>query len=419
MTPNLETAKQLDQADPLRKFRDEFHLPHVDRKKDLYFVGNSLGLLPKRTASYITEELERWAECGVRGHFTGERPWMAYHECLTEPMAALVGGELDEVVIMNTLTVNLHLMMCTFYRPTDKRNKILIEQHAFPSDKNAVESQMRLHGYDPSECLIELVPDSEQQFRVEQIKEVIKQNRDSLALIMLPGVQYYTGQVFDMPGLVEAAHEFDIPIGLDLAHAAGNVEMQLHDWNVDFACWCSYKYLNSGPGSMAGCFVHRKHATNVHLERLAGWWGHDKKTRFEMSGEFKAIATAEGWQLSNPPILSLAAVRASLDVFSEAGGMGPLNEKSKQQGDFFRACLSDRLGNRVSAITPAESSGCQLSLEVQLEEIAGKEVYEKLESKGIRTDWREPNVIRAAPVPLYNSFEDIWQFVEALHACLD
>jgi kynureninase len=417
--PSLESAIELDQNDGLREFRNQFVFPHANGKQDLYFVGNSLGLMSKRVETYIAEELKKWGELGVRGHFEGDNSWMAYHEYLTGPMANLVGGNDDEVVMMNTLTVNLHLMMCTFYRPTKSRNKILIEQHAFPSDKNAVESQIQLHGFSPAECLIELQPDSDQQFTVDSIAETIRKHKNELALILLPGVQYYTGQVFDMKAITKIAHDHGIAIGFDLAHAAGNISMQLHEWDVDFACWCSYKYLNSGPGSVGGCFIHDRHAKNTSLNRLAGWWGHDKKTRFEMSGEFSAIATAEGWQLSNPPILSLAAIRASLDVFTEAGGMDPLCKKSRDQHSFFREALESQLGERVHVISPAENSGCQLSLEVKLKSVEGRSIYEALEHNGIRTDWREPNVIRAAPTPLYNTFEEIWRFVEALSDCLE
>lgn len=415
---SLEAARQLDQNDPLAKFRDEFFLPHCDGKPDVYFVGNSLGLLPKRTESYVKRELEQWAELGVRGHFSGDLPWMAYHEFLTDNMASIVGGQANEVVTMNTLTVNLHLMMATFYRPTPQRNKILIESHAFPSDKNAVESQIRLHDFIPQECLIEVEPDDGDLISMEKICQAIDYFSDSLALILLPGVQYYTGQVFDMKRITEVAHTHGIHVGFDLAHAAGNLELHLHEWNVDFACWCTYKYMNSGPGSLAGCFIHQRHATNIRLDRLTGWWGHDKQTRFQMKGDFTAIPTAEGWQLSNPPILSMAAIRASLDVFAEAGGMQPLNEKSRVQGQFFRDCLQQRLGDRVSIIAPPERSGCQLSLEIQLDGVDGKMIHDALEDKGVRTDWRDPNVIRAAPTPLYNTFEDIWQFVDVLTDCL-
>ena len=415
---DLKAARQLDKDDSLREFRDQFHIPHVDGQPDLYFVGNSLGLMPKRTASYVQEELQRWGQLGVRGHFSGERPWLAYHEILTEPMAAIVGGQANEVITMNTLTVNLHLMMATFYRPTKRRNKILIEHQAFPSDKNAVESQIRLHGFSPNDSLIEVVPTTGELLTTDSICRMIKENRDTLALILLPGVQYYTGQVLDMPAIVDVAHEHNIEVGFDLAHAAGNVPLEMHDWDVDFACWCSYKYLNSGPGSMAGCFIHERHATNTKLNRLAGWWGHDKETRFDMSGEFSAIATAEGWQLSNPPILSLAAIRASLEIFAEAGGVTALNKKSRRQGEFFRQCLDQRLGERVNVLSPAEDSGCQLSLEIQLDGVEGESVQASLEARGVRTDWREPNVIRAAPTPLYNSFEDIWRFVDVLNDAL-
>lgn len=414
MKPTLESARELDHEDPFRKFRNKFHLPRIKDEPDIYLVGNSLGLLPKRTEGFIKQELEKWAELGVRGHFSGEYPWLSYHEALAEPMAAIVGGHPDEVITMNTLTVNLHLMMATFYRPSGSRNKILIEKHAFPSDKNAVESQIRLHGNSPENCLIEVEPDNGELFSTDRVLETIETHRDSLALILLPGVQYYSGQVFDMQRITAVAHQYDLTIGFDLAHAAGNIPMSLHDWDVDFACWCSYKYLNSGPGSLAGCFIHRRHATNTKLDRLAGWWGHDKQSRFEMEGNFKAIPTAEGWQLSNPPILSLAAVRASLEVFAEAGGVEKLSKKSKRQGRFFRECLQQRLGDQVHAISPEQESGCQLSLEVNLDGVNGHDVHQALESKGVRTDWREPNVIRAAPTPLYNTFEDIWKFVDLL-----
>ncbi len=416
---SLDKAKQLDANDPLASFRDQFFIPHENGNPDVYFVGNSLGLLPRSTESHIKLELDRWSSLGVRGHFTDNTNWMGYHELLTETMADLVGANPVEVVTMNTLTVNLHLMMATFYQPTDSRKKILIEGHAFPSDKNAVESQIRLHGYSPIDSLIELRPDEGEIFSTRHICETILQNRDTLAMILLPGVQYYTGQVFDIETITKVAREFDIPIGFDLAHAAGNIEMRLHDWAPDFACWCTYKYMNSGPGSVAGCFVHERHATNTKLDRLAGWWGHDKATRFKMAGDFAAIPTAEGWQLSNPPILSLAAIRASLDVFKSAGGMGELNKKSKLQSQFFRDCLTRTLGDRVSPISPADISGCQLSLEVNLEGVAGKSVHDALESNGIRTDWREPNVIRAAPTPLYNTFEEIWRFVQELSQILN
>lgn len=414
----LDEARELDRTDSLAEFRGQFHIPHVDKIEDLYLVGNSLGLVPRRTADYVQEELNRWANLGVRGHFCGSPNWASYHECLANPMAELVGATASEVITMNTLTVNLHLMMATFYRPAEGRSKILIEAHAFPSDKNAVESQIQLHGYSAGESLLEVPPDNQGLLETETICNMIDEHADSLALILLPGVQYYTGQVLDMKTIAKCARRNRVVIGFDLAHAVGNVALELHDWEVDFACWCTYKYLNSGPGSLAGCFVHERHARNTALPRLAGWWGHEKETRFQMAGDFNPIPTAEGWQLSNPPILSLAAIRASLDVFSEAGGMSVLVEKSKRQGAFFRRCLANRLGNQVQSIAPPAASGCQLSLEVKLEGIEGRSVYEALEEKGVRTDWREPNVIRAAPTPLYNRFEEIWEFVDLMVCCL-
>ena len=414
MEPTLEFAKQLDAQDTLREFRDEFVLPGSGDQTDIYFVGNSLGLMPRRTEKFIQQELELWGKLGVRGHFMGEHPWLSYHETVAKPMAAIVGAQENEVVTMNALTVNLHLMMATFYRPTDRCKKILIEKHAFPSDKNAVESQIRLHGLDPAECLVELEPDDGELFSTHQVMETIHRYRETLALILLPGVQYYTGQVFDMELITTAAHQHEILIGFDLAHAAGNIPLELHDWDVDFACWCTYKYLNSGPGALAGCFIHEQHATDTSLDRLAGWWGHDKESRFKMDGSFSPIPTAEGWQLSNPPILSMAAVRASLEIFDQVGGIAKLNEKSRMQGEFFRACLAATMGVRVNVIAPPDVSGFQLSLEVQVDGLDGKQVYEQLETSGVRADWREPNVIRAAPTPLYNTFEEIWNFVELL-----
>lgn len=419
---SLKYARELDEKDPLRNFRGKFHIPETDGQPEIYFVGNSLGLQPKQTAEYVARELEQWQRLGVRGHFEGDFPWMPYHEFLTGTMADLVGARVEEVVMMNSLTVNLHLMMATFYRPTAARNKIMIEHHAFPSDHYAVESQIKLHGFDPKTSLVEVKPDSnEETIRTVTICELIEEHKDELALVLLPGVQYYTGQFFDLKTIASAGRAYDIPVGFDLAHAAGNVPMELHDWDVDFAVWCSYKYLNSGPGSVAGCFVHDRHIGNSELNRLAGWWGHDKSTRFKMENRFQPMPTAEGWQLSNPPILSLAAIRSSLDVFNEAGGMAPLRAKSEKLTSFLYGSLKQQLGDKVRSITPTdlESRGCQLSLEIRLDGVEGKSVYEKLESLGVRTDWREPNVIRAAPVPLYNSFEDAWVFVERLERCLD
>ncbi|MCH2183261.1 MAG: kynureninase [Mariniblastus sp.] len=418
-----QEARQLDAADPIAHFRNEFYFPETeDGRQEIYLVGNSLGLQPKITRDFVLQELDAWQSRGVRGHFEGDFPWMPYHEFLSETMAGLVGAQPEEVVVMNTLTVNLHLMMATFYRPQGKRNKILIERQAFPSDYYAVESQARWHGLDPAECMVQVEPDEGQNtLSTEKICQAIHSHRETLAMILLPGVQYYTGQVLDMQAITQTAHEFDIPVGFDLAHAAGNIPLQLSDWDVDFACWCTYKYLNSGPGSIGGCFVNSRHSGNPDCFRLAGWWGDDKATRFRMENQFRAIPTAEGWQLSNPPILSAAAVRASLDIFQRVGGMAPLREKSLQLTRFFRDCLEQRLPGQVEILTPAEPAGhgCQLSLQVDLRDIPGKAVFEQLESAGARTDWREPDVIRAAPVPLYNSFQDVFRFVGELARIVD
>jgi kynureninase len=413
-----EFARKLDQADPLARLQQEFNFPlRADGSREIYLCGNSLGLQPKRARDYVIRELDKWASLGVKGHFDCEHPWMPYHEFLAESSAALVGANPNEVVVMNSLTVNLHLMMVSFYRPTKTRYKIIIEDHAFPSDHYAVESQLRHHGVDPAEGLLLLKPrKGELLLRREDISAVIEAEGDSVALILLPGVQYYTGQVLPMAEITQLAQARGIYVGFDLAHAAGNIPLQLHEWNVDFACWCSYKYLNSGPGSVAGCFIHQRHAGNTGLGRFSGWWGHDKHTRFRMENHFQAIPTAEGWQLSNPPILSLAAVRASLDVFTEAGGMPPLHQKSTLLTGYLRFLLEHHAGQFIQIITPGEpaASGCQLSLSCDARNLSGRELYKQLEENGVTCDWREPNVIRIAPVPLYNRFEDVFRFVEIL-----
>lgn len=417
---NSDEAKQRDESDPLRSFRDRFLLPESDGRTDVYFVGNSLGLQPKRTRELVDEELDRWQRLGVRGHFEGQPGWIDYLSSVTPPMAQLVGAKPHEVVVMNTLTVNLHLMMSTFYQPNGQRREILIEQHAFPSDHQAVASHLRLRGQDPAESLVVLEPTKEDWlFETEAICDAIRQRRDTLALVLLPGLQYYSGQVLDMAAITRVAREYEIPIGFDLAHAAGNISLALHDWDMDFACWCTYKYLNSGPGALGGCFLHERHATNTELPRLAGWWGHRRDTRFQMRPEFSPSPNAEGWQLSNPPILALAGTRASLEVFQEAGGMGPLREKSIQLTGYLRRRLQSELGDQIRVVTPADPrwSGCQLSLEVHSSR-PGREVYDALESAAIRTDWREPNVIRAAPTPLYNRFAEVDQFVATLASLL-
>ncbi len=415
----LSHARKLDAEDPLRRFRDEFHVP-LDKNGTpfVYFVGNSLGLQPKRTSQFVNEVLETWQSEAVRGHFTGEFPWMPYHEFLTAPMARIVGALDDEVVVMNSLTANLHLMMASFYRPAGKKSKILIEGHAFPSDHYAVESHIAARGLDPVENMVVVQPNpTDGCFDIGAICSLIEEQASELALVLLPGVQYYTGQVFEIERLTRVAHSNNVTIGFDLAHAAGNLNLRLHDWGPDFAVWCSYKYLNSGPGSVGGCFIHQRHVKNKNLPRLAGWWGHDKDTRFLMQNDFMPIPTAEGWQQSNPPILSLAAIRASLAVFDEAGGMEPLRKKSELMTGYFVGSIDAHLAGKVEILTP-EPRGCQLSLKVVASGFGGKSVKEALDAAGFATDWREPDVIRAAPVPLYNRFEEIAKFVIALKEIL-
>ena len=410
--PGREFADSLDRQDPLHRFRHEFHVPQgPDAEEEIYFAGNSLGLLPKRTQRYVDAELEKWSRLAVKAHFSGEHPWMPYHELLAEPMAGLVGASPTEVVTMNSLTANLHLMMATFYRPTPERHRILLEERAFPSDDYALESQARFHGFDPAEALVRV--------RSEQVARFLERAGDSIALVLLPGVQYYSGEAFDVAAITRLAHAQGCVAGFDLAHAAGNLVLRLHDWDVDFAVWCTYKYLNSGPGSVGGCFVHARHGRRTDLPRLAGWWGHDKASRFRMESGFRPIPGAEGWQLSNPPILSLAAIRASLDVFMEAGGMEPLREKSLRLTGYLEWLLGREVGDAIEILTPRDPSrrGCQLSLRVK-SNASGRSVFEKLEASGVTADWREPDVIRVAPVPLYNRFAEVHRFVEILRAAL-
>lgn len=403
-----EVALKLDEDDKLKHFREKFHFPdYVD--DIIYLNGNSLGLQPKDTEKYVLKELKDWKKYGVEGHFESETPWLPYHEFLSKPIAKIVGAMDDEVVIMNTLTVNLHLLMVSFYNPKGKRNKILIEKSAFPSDIYAIKSQIQFRGLDPKEVLIELENDMDVEISNQKIKEIIEMNKDTLSLIMLGGVNYYSGQTFDMKSIVEWGHNYGITVGFDLAHAIGNVELNLHDWNVDFAVFCTYKYLNSGPGSVGGVFIHRK-MINKNVHRFAGWWGHDKDTRFLMEDNFKPINTAEGWQLSNPPILSLAAILASMEIFEEAK-MTNLIEKRKKMIKFAREILLE-LDDKIIIITPNNNlSGSQLSIRILNH---AKEIYQKLKDNGVVCDWREPDIIRVAFVPLYNSFMDILRFKEIL-----
>ena len=403
-------ALELDAKDELRNYRNEFHIP-LQKNGDphVYMCGNSLGLQPKRTKEFLNQELDDWATFGVEGHFHAKNPWLPYHEFLAESYAKIVGAKNSEVVAMNTLTVNLHLMMVSFYRPTQKRHKIIIEGDAFPSDIYAVESQIKHHRFLPESSLIKLRPrDGESAIRTEDISAIIEKEGDEIALIMLGGVNYYTGQVFDFEKITKIAHNKGINVGFDLAHAAGNIKLELHKWGVDFAVWCSYKYLNSGPGSVAGAFVHEKHH-NTNLPRFAGWWGHNKEDRFKMPDKFNPIISAEGWQLSNPPILSLAAIRASLSIFDEVG-MDKLVSKSIKLTDYLVFLLNSVNTDRIEIITPKER-GCQLSIRVKN---GDKKLFDSITVKGVIADWREPDVIRVAPIPLYNSFQDVFNFYSLL-----
>jgi len=409
-----EFALELDKNDPLLSYQEKFYFPLQENgEKHIYLCGNSLGLQSKNTESFVIQELDDWKKLGVEGHFHARKPWLPYHEFLSESYSKIIGSKESEVVAMNTLSVNLHLMLVSFYRPDTLRNKIIIEGDAFPSDIYAVESHIRHHGLDPSESLIKLRPrQGEVTIRLEDVKSVIQQNADSVSLIMLGGVNYYTGQVFKMKEITEEAHKHNILVGFDLAHAVGNIPLSLHDWNVDFAVWCSYKYLNSGPGSVAGVFIHEKHHSQ-DLERFAGWWGHDKESRFKMPDEFVPIKTAEGWQLSNPPILSLAAVRAALSIFDEVG-MSSLVTKSKKLTSYLLFLLNQISTDRINIITP-EQRGCQISISVKN---GNKDLFDEITKKGVIADWREPDVIRVAPVPLYNSFLDVYNFYKVLEEIL-
>jgi kynureninase len=415
----LEFAKLLDQNDELSSFRNQFHIPKDNNGNELiYMTGNSLGLQPKSTKDYINQELDDWANLGVEGHTDAKNPWLAYHEYLTESMANIVGAKPIEVVVMNTLTTNLHLMMVSFYQPTKTRYKILIESDAFPSDKYAVESQLRHHGFDDKEGLILWKPrKGEELLHYEDLETILNEQGDSIALIMIGGVNYYTGQYFDLKRIVKLGHKHGCKVGFDCAHGAGNVVLNLHDSGADFAVWCTYKYLNSGPGSLAGCFVHESHAHNKNLNRFTGWWSHNKKTRFNMRHEFDVLPGAEGWQLSNPPILSMAAIKASLDIFNQIG-IDKLVEKSKKLTGYFEFLLKQLDQDKIRIITPTnpDERGCQLSIQVKN---ADKSLHHKLTEKGVISDWREPDVIRCAPVPLYNSFHDVYKMVEKLKDILN
>ncbi len=416
---SLQYAKECDQNDPLKAFRQRFLFPKMQDGNDfIYLCGNSLGLQPDLTREYINLELDEWARLGVEGHVTGTNPWMPYHEYLTDSMAEIVGARSREVVVMNSLTVNLHLLMVSFYRPTTNRFKIVIEQNAFPSDIYAVKSQLRFHGFDENEGLIVLKNrEGEEYLRTEDILSTIAKEGESIALVMLSGVNYYSGQAFDIRNITEMGHKIGAIVGWDLAHAAGNICLNLHDYNVDFAAWCSYKYMNSGPGSLSGVFVHERHLDRPDLPRFAGWWGHDKESRFTMPDDFVPIKGAEGWQLSNPPILSMAAIKASMVLFKEAG-IQNIRKKSIQLTGYLEFLLKQSNNEKIQILTPSdpESRGAQLSLRIPT---GDKSIVEKFASKGVITDWREPDVMRVAPAPLYNNFVDVYRFVEILNEILE
>jgi kynureninase len=402
----------MDARDPLARFRERFYIPKNKGGADcIYLCGHSLGLQPKTVRSYLEQELRDWAELGVEGHFHAKAPWMPYHRLLTQQTAALVGAQPGEVVVMNSLTVNLHLMMTSFYRPTTARHKILIERAAFPSDQYAVQSQIRLHGLNVETSLVEATPrDGEPCLRDEDIESLIEREGRSIALILLGGVNYATGQAFDMEGIAKAGHRLGCVVGFDLAHTVGNIPLRLHDWAPDFAVWCSYKYLNGGPGCVAGCFVHERHNRSFDLPRFSGWWGHDEKTRFQMGPDFHPMQGAEGWQLSNPPILALAPLRASMEIFAEAG-MENLRAKSEPLTGYLEFLLNQEKSADFSIITPAKEvrRGAQLSVRLRNH---GREVCDQLAAEGVIGDWREPDTFRIAPVPLYNSYEDVYRFVK-------
>lgn len=411
----LEYAQEQDNVDILFPFRERFRFPQHEGRDVSYFCGNSLGLQPKSVAYLMQQELEDWARFGVEGHFEARNPWFSYHHLFSDRLAKIVGAHKDEVVATNTLTVNLHLLMMSFYRPEGKRYKIIMEAGAFPSDQYAVETQVRMHGYDPEDAIIEIKPrEGHHIIEEEDILNAIEAAGDTLALVMFGGVNYYTGQFFDLKAITAAAHRVGAYAGYDLAHAVGNIPLQLHDWNVDFACWCSYKYLNSGPGAVGGIYVHEHHCSNPKIFRLGGWWGNEEKTRFKMEKGFIPQNNAGSWQMSNAPVFNMVAHNAALDIFDKAG-IQALREKSEHLTAYMEWLLKQITHLPFEIITPAQSHrrGCQLSL---LFSDRGREVFDKLTENGVVADWREPNVIRIAPVPLYNTYEDCYRFYEILNS---
>ena len=409
----LEFAKNLDAQDELSHFRYEFLIPQHNRKDTIYLCGNSLGLQPKSAEKYLNAQLGTWKNLAVEGWFQGDDPWLQFHHQLKQPLANLTGAKSDEITVMNSLTVNLHLLLVSFYNPNSKRYKILMEGGAFPSDQYAVESQVHYHGFEPENAIIEIFPrEGELTLRTEDILSTIEQNGDELALVLFAGVNYYTGQVFDMAAIAEAGHKAGAFVGFDLAHAAGNVPLQLHDWGADFACWCSYKYMNSGPGGISGIFVHEKHFNSPQLKRFAGWWGYRPDKRFLMAPGFKAAQGAEGWQVSTSPILLMAVHKAALDIFERAGGLEKLRAKSILLTGYLEYLIQEinqKHGKELfTIITPSDPNdrGCQLSIVCKRD---GKATFNYLAENGVIGDWREPDVIRLSPVPLYNSFKDVYE----------
>ena len=409
----MDFALEQDQKDSLAHFRGRFHIPVTDSGDPfIYFCGNSLGLQPDTAEQYIKEELDAWKKLGVEGHLNAKRPWLSYHELLTKYTAEIAGALEKEVVVMNSLTVNLHLLMTSFYRPRGKRKKILIENNAFPSDRYAVQSQLKIHGNHPKEDLMILNPDQGETITTHWISDCFEHHGDEISMVLIGGVNYYSGQAFDMEAITRKAHEYNCLVGFDLAHGAGNLHLKLHDWGVDFAAWCGYKYLNGGPGAPSGVFIHERHLGKSDIPRFEGWWGHDKSTRFQMPDEFVPIASAEAWQLSNPPIFSMAPLLASLELFHEAG-IENLRKKSEKLTSYLENLLENELEDEIEIITPKsiEDRGCQLSLRLKT---AIPNIMDELHRQGILADWREPDVVRIAPVPLYNTFEDCYQFVQRM-----
>jgi kynureninase len=415
---NRDFAARLDREDPLAPFRDAFNFPRErNGLSPVYLCGNSLGLQPKRAVEYVEQELASWRDFAVDGHFHSERPWISYHRLAMQGFADLTGARPGEVVAMNTLTVNLHILMASFYRPTPERYKIVIEKGAFPSDNYAAASQLRVHGFDPATDLLEWAPpEGEHLLHIDDLAALLKREGPSVALLLLPGIQYYTGQVLDMAAICELGREHGCRVGLDLAHAVGNVALSLHEWAPDFASWCTYKYLNAGPGAIAGAFIHERHTSPEDF--LHGWWGNEQETRFLMEAPFRPAKGAEAWQMSNPPILSLAPVVASLELFTQAG-LGALGAKSRRLTGYLRWLLEERFAGRISILTPADAQGCQLSLVVEDGSRNPRQVFDRLVDLNVTGDWRHPDVIRVAPAPLYNSFSDVFEFAERLEQAFE